>query len=175
MIGRKGAVVLTVALLIVFSGMAYATIFNSKTSLSASAGYLNVTASTSQKPLILVNSPGYIEFNITVRSDASALSIFNFGNVTTGANSYANLTSYANTSSTYNGLVVNSTDKYNYVTVTSFRNGTSIHLQMWISPSAFNNMQAFNPENKSTMYLVKIVVIGSNDGANGTGFVLGKV
>ena len=175
MLGRKGTIVLTVALLIIFSGMTYVTIFNSKTALSTSGGYLNVTASQSQKQLVFVKEPGCIEFNITVKTDASTVSIFSFGNVSTGSGSYTNLTSFINTSSTYNGLVVNSTDRYNYVTVTNFKNDTIINLKMMVSSSAFENMQPFNPQNSDTVYPVTILVIGSNDGADGTGFGLVKL
>ena len=175
MLGRKEAIVLTVALLIIFSGMTYVTIFNSKTALSTSGGYLNVTASQSQKQLGFVKEPGCIEFNITVKTDASTVSIFSFGNVSTGSGSYTNLTSFINTSSTYNGLVVNSTDRYNYVTVTNFKNDTIINLKMMVSSSAFENMQPFNPQNSDTVYPVTILVIGSNDGADGTGFGLVKL
>ena len=175
MLGRKGAIVLTVALLIIFSGMTYVTIFNSKTALSTSGGYLNVTASQSQKQLVFVKEPGCIEFNITVKTDASTVSIFSFGNVSTGSGSYTNLTSFINTSSTYNGLVVNSTDRYNYVTVTNFKNDTIINLKMMVSSPAFENMQSFNPQNRDTVYPVTILVIGSNDGADGTGFGLVKL
>ena len=175
MLGRKEAIVLTVALLIIFSGMTYVTIFNSKTALSTSGGYLNVTASQSQKQLVFVKEPGCIEFNITVKTDASTVSIFSFGNVSTGSGSYTNLTSFINTSSTYNGLVVNSTDRYNYVTVTNFKNDTIINLKMMVSSPAFENMQSFNPQNRDTVYPVTILVIGSNDGADGTGFGLVKL
>jgi hypothetical protein len=175
MLGRKGTIVLTVALLIIFSGMTYVTIFNSKTALSTSGGYLNVTASQSQKQLVFVKEPGCIEFNITVKTDASTVSIFSFGNVSTGSGSYTNLTSFINTSSMYNGLVVNSTDRYNYVTVTNFKNDTIINLKMMVSSSAFENMQPFNPQNSDTVYPVTILVIGSNDGADGTGFGLVKL
>ena len=175
MLGRKGAIVLTVALLIVFSGMTYVTIFNSKTALSTTGGYLNVTAAQSQKDLVFVKSPGCIEFNITVKTDASTVSVFSFGNVSTGSGSQTNLTSFINTSSTYNGLVVNSTDKYNYITVTNFKNNTIINLKMMVSLTAFENMQTFNPENSNTVYPVTILVIGSNDGSDGTGFGLAKM
>ncbi len=179
MLGKKGTIALTVALLIIFSGMTYVTIFQSKVSLSTSTGYLKVASATNQKPEISLKAPGCIDFNITIKTSATSLYIFSFGNVTIGTGSSGNittnLTSFENTSSTYNSLTVNSTDRYNYVTVTDFKNNTTINLKLRVSQEAFNHMQTFNPEDKGTIYIVKLLVIGSNNGADGTGFALVKL
>ncbi len=179
MLGKVAITSITVVIILVFAGMAFATIFDSNTSLNTSAGYLNAT-STGNKPLYILSSPGEIEFSVTVKTTASTVYFFSVGNMTIGNNSkeagqVVNLTSFRNMSVEYNGKTSNSTNDYNYVTISNYENNSVVHLFLNLSSQVFDNMEVFNPQNvKGTTYIDSILVIGSNDGTSFLGFALGK-
>lgn len=179
MLGKAAMASITIVIIIIFSGVAFTTIFESNTSLNTSAGYLNAT-STNNKPLYLIGSPGEIEFNVTVRTSATTVYFFSIGNITVksagNTDQIMNLTTFKNTSAVYNGKQCNSTNNYNYVTINSYQNGSIVHLFLNIPENVFNNMTYFNQENpKQSTYIESILIIGSNDGASFLGFAIGKV
>ena len=186
MLGKKANLAITAVVLIVFSGMTYTTIFDSSTQLNVSAGYLNATA-TSDKTLIIISSPGIIQFNVTVKTDASSVFIFSIGNVTVGTsqittdgvthivNDTTNITTFVHTKTIYNGINCNSTNNYNYVEISNFKNDTEIKLFLNVTSLAFEHMQTFSPNNIKTVYRVGILVMGSNNGEQFLGFGIGKI
>jgi hypothetical protein len=170
MLGKKGSIALSVALVLIFSGVAIVTVFDSNTSLSTSTGYLSATSDNINNAPVFISHPGCFQYNITVKTTAgSTVYVFSFSNATTGSRDI-NITNFYNTSKSP------STPQNNYMKVSNFQNGTVIHLKLYVNSEAFNMMNYFNKnDTQSTLYLVKLVIIGSNNGASATGFAIGKL
>ncbi len=163
MLGRTGTVILSIILVIVFVSVASATILTSDSSVTTKAsGYANITSPSTN--YVLIDRPGVIDFNFTLYSNNSKIYIFDYNNFTY-QNQSVNLTCFNTTQ--YPG---------NYVLLNNFKNGTEVHLKLYVNKTVFNYIPESMPGPKAEpSSIVKILVMSPSGAFAATGFAIFKV
>lgn len=158
----KGSLVIAVAVLIVFSYLAYSTIEKSTSNVSGSTtvteGYLSVVNDT-QKLYFVSNETTYVQFNMTVYTSAPSVYIYDISPLNNTSAVWVNLTSLG-------------AKNYEQVDV---QNGSVVSVNLSLNSTAVGEMKPFNPITMSGVYSVAIIVISSNDGVAAFGFGVGKL
>ncbi|WP_188680208.1 hypothetical protein [Thermogymnomonas acidicola] len=173
MISPKVSVVIAVVAILIFGGLTYtvAKEASSSTSISiSSSGVLSITPELTPDSVYKVNSttelpvyyvlPGmqYIWLNFTMNSTAPTVYVYDISPLNNTSTSWVNLTYFNKTEY-----------PYNYITISN-ANGTGIKVshRLYINESAYGMMKPDTP------YVVRIILISSQDKATGLGLILIK-
>ena len=164
MISLKAGIAISIAVIVVFGGIAFFTLNASTPSLSLqSTGYFSVDNHT-EKAYFLNNTSSTLNINFTVYSSVVPIDMYVY-----------DISPVNNTSATCTNIT-SIGGSYNYEHVNMNSNGTVFDLNMTVNQAAISLMKVSGPLNGTLYpYLVKIIIVSGNDNAAGFGFALFRI